>query len=77
MRKCKVDLVILDIKLPDIDGFELISKIININKSLPIIVNSASAGHVDDFRVLGAKEFIMKSGNLNELKSRVADFLNN
>ena len=36
------DLIVLDIRMPKMDGLEAIGNIIDINKNIPIIINSGS-----------------------------------
>ncbi len=42
------DLIILDIRMPKMDGLEAIGKIIELNKSIPIIINTAYSTYKDD-----------------------------
>jgi two-component system, OmpR family, response regulator ChvI len=44
------DLVILDIRMPKLDGFALCEKIREIDKAVPIIFITATEGHYDSFR---------------------------
>ena len=71
-----VDLVILDIKLTDKDGgMELLRKIKQHHKDLPVILNTAYPHYQYDFASWVADAYIVKSGNLTELKERVKEIL--
>lgn len=69
------DLIIMDIKMPGMDGLETMGKILSINKDIPIIINSAYSVYKDDFMTWPAKEYVVKSSNLTELKNVVKSYL--
>jgi DNA-binding NtrC family response regulator len=57
-----LDAVLLDIKLPDIDGLEVLKQIKNINKNIPVVVMTAY-GDVDsavEFMKQGAYDYVTK-----------------
>lgn len=64
-----IDLILLDLMLPDIAGEEIIKKV----KDIPIIVISAKISEEDRIVNLlnGANDYIIKPFNLNELVARV------
>ncbi len=73
------DLVILDIVLPDIDGFEICKRIRNNNKfiSLPVLFYSAIKT-IDDKLLgleMGASDFLSKSADERELLARIKNLL--
>jgi len=71
-----VDLVILDIKLTDKDGgLELLRKLKQLNKALPVILNTAYPHYQYDFASWVADAYVVKSGNLAELKEKVKEIL--
>lgn len=67
------DLVILDLRLPDMNGFTVIGVLLETNKYLPIIINSAYFSYMDDFMSWAAKAYVVKCGDLTELKNKVAE----
>ena len=69
LEKEKIDLILLDLMLPGINGEEIIKKIRNI----PIIVISAKTSYVEKINVLldGANDYITKPFNAEELLARV------
>jgi len=69
------DLIILDIRMPRMDGLEAIGKIIEINKHIPIIINSAYSVYKDDFMSWAADAYVVKSYDLDSLKSTIRDVL--
>src|SRR5512135_454465 len=72
LRDSLPDLVILDVMLPDIDGFEVLKMIREIS-SIPVIMLTAKAE--EDDRVqgleLGADDYVTKPFSPRELVSRV------
>jgi DNA-binding response OmpR family regulator len=79
----KYDLVVLDVMLPDIDGFEVLRRIrasrANNGKgrSAPVIMLSARGAELDRVRglELGADDYVTKPFSLMELLARVASVL--
>lgn len=69
LEKERVDLILLDLMLPGLDGEEIIERMSNI----PIIVISAKAGIEDKVNVLmnGANDYITKPFDSRELLARV------
>lgn len=66
------DLIILDLMLPVVDGFEICKKVRD-NKNVPIIMVSAKKGDIDKIKGLGlgADDYITKPFSPNELVARV------
>ena len=64
-----IDLVLLDLMLPDISGEEILKKI----KDIPVIVISAKIASEDKVNVLsnGANDYITKPFDVNELLARI------
>jgi len=66
------DLIILDLMLPEVDGFEICKKIRE-KKNIPIIVVSAKRDDIDKIRGLGlgADDYMTKPFSPSELVARV------
>lgn len=66
--KNDIDLVILDLMLPDMDGFEVCRKIRR-RTDIPILIVSAKKSDIDKIRGLGigADDYITKPFSPNEL----------
>jgi len=79
----KYDLVVLDVMLPDIDGFEVLRRIRATRASrgtaqaTPVIMLSARGAELDRVRglELGADDYVTKPFSLMELLARVASVL--
>ena len=70
-----LDLIVLDIRMPKMDGLEAIGNIIDINNKIPIIINSAYSNYKDDFMSWAADAYVVKSYNLDELKKTIKEVL--
>ncbi len=75
LKSFSPDLIIMDIRMPEMDGIEALGKIIAKEKNIPIILNSAYSSYRDDFRSWGADAYIVKSSDIKELKDKVAEIL--
>ncbi|MFQ6115359.1 MAG: response regulator [bacterium] len=71
-----IDLVVLDIRLPDMDGIEVLCSILENRHDLPCIINTGYPMYKLDFRCWGAKAYICKSSDLSELTSTISQALN-
>jgi CheY-like chemotaxis protein len=66
-----VDLVILDINMPGMNGLDALRKIKEINPALPVILSSAYQEFKQDLSSWASDEYVVKSANLDELKGAV------
>ena len=69
----RYDLVILDIKMPGMDGIEALGKFLGRDNKLPVIINSAYDSHKDNFMSWAADSYVIKSSDLFELKQKVKE----
>ena len=67
----KPDVVVLDIKLVDYDGLELLKEIRNEYYNLPVILCSAFETYKYDLRSISADYYVVKSFDLSELKTMI------
>lgn len=74
----QIDLVLLDLNLPGINGFEVLKHIRNLNIELPVIVQTAYlfSGEKKTSLSMGANGFISKPIQLNDLLYNIAKYLN-
>jgi len=68
-------LVILDIKMPGLDGVETMSKMLSIDNKTPVILNTAYASYQDNFTTWAADAYVVKSSDMGELRNRVREIL--
>jgi DNA-binding response OmpR family regulator len=74
--KESLDIMVLDIKMPGMDGIEAMQKIVGKKKTIPIIINSAYPHFKDSFMTWVAEDYVVKSSNLQELKDKIKQLLN-
>lgn len=72
------DLCILDVMLPDMDGFEIATEIRKRNQEIPIIFLSAKTLKEDRIKglKLGADDYLVKPYSMEELILKIEVFLN-
>ena len=70
-----IDLVILDISMPGMDGIEALGKILGRDNTMPVIIHTAYAQYKDNFMTWTAEHYIIKSSDLGELKAKVHEVL--
>jgi DNA-binding response OmpR family regulator len=68
------DIVTLDILLPDIDGIRILRQMKEKNPKIPVIMSTAY-DYRDDFAVWASEAYIVKSSDLDELKSMIKNLL--
>ena len=71
----QVDVVVLDIAMPGMDGVEMLRRILAINNRLPVILNTAYTSYQDDFMTWAAESYVVKSADLSELLARLEEAL--
>ena len=65
------DVVILDIRMPRMDGIEAMGRILGRRNDMPVILNSAYSSYKDDFRTWPADAYVIKSSDTGELKRTI------
>lgn len=72
-----IDMVVLDLQLPDCDGLQLLDEILSYQPSLPVIIHTAHEFWGNDFRSWGAVAYVIKSPDLSRLTASLAQFAPN
>ncbi|HET7063540.1 MAG TPA: response regulator, partial [Rudaea sp.] len=72
-RKHRYDLILLDLQMPGMDGFQVIEGLkTNVSDSyLPVLVITAQPGHKLRALQAGARDFISKPFDLVEVRTRI------
>ncbi len=70
-----LDLVILDIKMPEMSGIEVLRQIKEKYPQLPVLLSSAYSEYKQDFGTWASEEYLVKSSDLEDLKAAVRKHL--
>lgn len=71
----KFDLVLLDIKMPKLNGIETLEEMAVKKYRTPVLINTAYASYKDNFLTWLAEDYIIKSSDPTELKNKVKELL--
>ena len=69
------DLVVMDVRMPRMDGIEAMGRILTNNNTVPIVINTAYSSYKDNFMTWAADAYVVKSSDLTELKRTIKDIL--
>ena len=75
VQKERPDLMTIDIKMPGMDGIELLRRVREIHRDLPIIICTAYGDFKQDFSTWASDAYLTKSADLTELKDKVRELL--
>lgn len=75
VKDSKYDLVVLDIRMPEMDGIEALGKILSKDKKIPIIIYTAYSNYKSNFMTWTADAYVTKSSDLSELKNKIKEIL--
>jgi two-component system response regulator (stage 0 sporulation protein F) len=71
----KLDLIILDLRMPEMDGLEVLGKILSKRKNLPVIIYTSYSQYRNNFLSWAADAYIIKSADMDELKNKIKEIL--
>jgi len=71
LKDSAFDLVVLDIKLKNESGIELLQRIVKERHNLPVILCTAFSCYKDDFSAWLADGYVVKSSDMQELKDEI------
>jgi two-component system, response regulator, stage 0 sporulation protein F len=74
-KRQKPDLIILDLRMPRMDGFETMGNIIKSKHETRVIVHTAYSSYRDDVMAMAADAYIEKSHDLTKLKEKIKELL--
>ena len=71
LKRSAYSLVVLDIKMPGMDGIQTLGEIKKLNKDLPVILCSAYGEFKQDFSSWVSDGYVVKSADTRELKEMI------
>jgi len=76
-RKFKPELIVVDIKMPDMNGVDVTREILKLNpKAVVIAVTAYRHEFEEKILAAGAKEVLEKPFNVEDLRKRILKYLN-
>jgi CheY-like chemotaxis protein len=70
-----IDLVVLDIRMPGMDGLEALPRILGLKEGIPVILFTAYSQYQESFMSWAADAYIVKSADFSELKDKIKELL--
>ena len=67
------DVVVMDIRMPVMDGIQTMTAMLGKNRKIPIILNTAYSYYQENFLTWGAEAYVIKSSDLTELKQKIRE----
>ena len=71
----KPDLIIMDLRMPQMDGFETMGHLLKSKHETPVIIHTAYPSYKDDALAIAADAFVVKSHDLTKLKSAIFELI--
>ena len=76
VKSSKYDVIVMDIKMPGMDGIQALNEIKNMIKDQPVILCSAYGEFKQDFSSWISDAYVVKSADTSELKQTIKNILN-
>jgi len=67
--------VVMDIRMPVMDGIETLTAMLGKDRQVPVILNTAYPQYRENFMTWGAEAYVIKSSDLTELKQKIREVL--
>ncbi len=71
----KFDVVVMDIRMPRMDGIETLMAMLGKDRQVSVILNTSYPQYRDNFMTWGAEAYVVKSSDLSQLKAKIREVL--
>jgi CheY-like chemotaxis protein len=71
----EIDLIMMDISMPEMDGIQALGKVASRERKIPVIIYTAYSNYKSNFMTWTADAYLTKSSNLDELKKKINNLL--
>ena len=71
----KPDLIILDLRMPSMNGFETMGHLLKSRQNIPVVIHTAYSSYRSDVMVMAADAYVEKSHDLKKLKDVLKELL--
>ena len=75
LQQARPDLMTIDLRMPGMDGIELLSQVRAVYRDLPIIISTAYGDLRSEFGTWASDAYVTKSSDLQELKRKIEELL--
>lgn len=75
LRAMTPDIIVLDIRMPEMDGIEALGRIVEEKKDLPVILHTAYTEYKENFLSWSADEYVVKSSDMTNLLQKIKELL--
>jgi DNA-binding response OmpR family regulator len=69
------NVVVMDIRMPVMNGIETLTAMLGKDRQVPVILNTAYPQYKENFMTWGAEAYVVKSSDLTELKKKIREVL--
>jgi len=70
-----IDIVVMDIRMPEMDGLEAMGRILREQQNMPVILNTAYSSYLENFSSWAAEGYLIKSADMGPLKEKIRETL--
>ncbi len=74
-EKEKPHLIVMDIRMPIMNGIEALTAMLGKDRQVPVILNTAYPQYRENFMTWGAEAYLIKSSDLTGLKKKIREIL--
>ncbi len=71
----KFDIVVMDIRMPQMDGIETLTAMLGKDRQVRVILNTGYTQYRENFMTWGAEAYVVKSSDFTELKTKIREAL--